>query len=222
LHLRNPHLQSIVRDFVSFYYNGEVSRTKYLLSAAKAVFEYTPMGRILSQLHVEMAKSDQLKSFETFRLFNEVKRQMSDIYFKSYLEPAFKKPFEELKEKAPACMRQLLWPEDTTEFQVVNKFFNATLSVQEDSSVVCFTLGDKRSNQTWIITVDEVTSLLTLTHEQKKLELGAGKESSPSLAQTGEGWMAKAVDEHHFKIYHTSQGEKLNLNLVYLVSTFFL
>ena len=106
-------------------------------------------------------------------------------------------------------MRQLLWPEEgSTKFQLVNKFFNAALGVQEDkNNSVCFTLGDERSNQSWKITINEETSLLTLTHKQNELKLGAGKESSPSLAQTGEGWMAKAMDEHHFKIYHTCQGE---------------
>jgi hypothetical protein len=220
LHLSHQYMSSIVRDFVSFYYNGEVSRTKYLLSAAKAIFQYIPVGRILSQLHEEMVKSDRKYSFEAFRLFNEVNRYMSYTTFNS-LQPKYKEPFEELKETSPACMRQLLWPEKgTAEYQVVNKFFNAALGVQEDNkSVYCFSLGDKRCNQTWKITVDEETSLLTLTHKQNELELGAGKESSPSLVQTGEaGWMAKAVDENHLKIYHTSQGEKLIFN--HLVNTF--
>jgi hypothetical protein len=208
LHLSNQHMSSIVRDFVSFYYNGEVSRTQYLLSAAKAIFQYNPVGRILSQLHEEMVKNDQKRSFEAFRLFNEVKRYMGYSTFNS-LESTFKVAFEQLKKETPACVRQLLWPEEgSTKFQLVNKFFNAALGVQEDkNNSVCFTLGDKRSNQSWKITINEETSLLTLTHKQNELKLGAGKESSPSLAQTGEGWMAKAVDEHHFKIYHTCQGE---------------
>jgi hypothetical protein len=85
-------------------------------------------------------------------------------------------------------VRQLLWLEETltTEYQVVNKFCNAALGVQDKNDVVCFDLGDRRSNnQTWIITVDEETSLLTLTHKQKKLELSKGHNFSPIAAQTG-------------------------------------
>jgi hypothetical protein len=123
LHLSNWLLYSIVRDFVSFYFNGEVGRTQNLLAAANAMPDYGAIGRILSQLHEEMAKSDQLKSFEAFRLFNQVKRTMSFSNF-NLLEPYEKKPFEELKEKAPAWARQLLWLHNLSDISLKNRFHN--------------------------------------------------------------------------------------------------
>jgi hypothetical protein len=206
LHISNTHLESLVRDFVSFYYNGEVGRTQNLLAAANAMPHFDALKRVLSQLHEEMAKSDQLNSFEALRLFNVVKHHMSDNFF-NIANPDWKISLNQLKEKAPACVCQLLWPGKTTEFQLVNKFFNAALGVQEENnSIYCFSLGDKRSKQTWKITVDRWTTLLTLTHEQKKLNLGAGNESSPCLVLFREQWMAKAVDEHHLKIFRNFQG----------------
>jgi hypothetical protein len=199
LHQSSPHLLVIVRDFVVFYYNGEVGRTQNLLAAAIAIVDHVLVSRILSQLHAQIVKNYQQKSFEAFRLFNEVNRCMNLSTFNS-LKHDVKITFEHLKKKAPLSVRQLLWPDE--EFQVVNKFFNATLTVQEDNSVVCFDSGYRRcNNQTWKITIDEVTSLLTLTHEQKKLQLGQGDNSTACLAEAGERWMVKAVDEHYLKIF---------------------
>jgi len=198
LHLSNRHLDSIVGDFVSFYYNGDVDRTQNLLAVANAsVGCFSDIAQILvRQLYNEMVKHDHLNSFGAYRLFH-----MLNHHQKISSINVFER-IKQLNEKAPAWMRQLLCSEGTTELQVVNKFFNASLSVQEDNnSVVCSNLGGKQSNQTWRISFDQETSLLTLTHEQKNLGLGAGKDSSLCLAQTGEGWMVKAVDEHHLKIY---------------------
>jgi hypothetical protein len=202
LHQSSPHLLVIVRDFVLFYYNGEVGRTQNLLAAAIAIVDLVVVSRILSQLHEQILNNYQQKSFEAFRLFNIVKRSMMSSAFSS-LKPVVKKTFEQLKEKAPLNVRQLLWPEGSTHFLLVNKFFNSSLSVQEDNnSVVCFDSEDKRcNNQTWTITIDEVTSLLTLTHEQKKLQLGQGDNSTARLAEAGEKWMVKAVEEHQLKIF---------------------
>jgi hypothetical protein len=206
LHKIDRHLCSIVDDFVSFYYNGDVGRTQNLLKTANAGLNYLTTGRILSQLHEEMSKSNKLNSHEAFASFIIVKRCMDFSNFNS-LDAKTKKPFEQLKDKAPACVRQLLWPTGPTEFQVVNKFFDATLCVQEDNnSVVCFDSVDKRSNQTWKITIDETTSLLTLTHKQKSLKLGTGSNFSTCLAKTGVEWMVKAVDEQHFKIFFGAAG----------------
>jgi hypothetical protein len=211
LHMSNAYLEAIVRDFVSFYYNGEVDRTQNLLAAANAMPHFDALKRVLSQLHEEMAKSDQMNSFEAFRLFNLVKFHKRDKYY-HYLPhlPSYdQKPFEQLEKKAPACLQQLLWQEDTTEFQVVNKFFNATLSFHEDNkSVVCFDSGDKQSNQTWTINIGKWNSLLTLTHAQKKLHLGTDEKSSPCLFETAEPWWkVKVMDEHHFKIFYEAKGK---------------
>jgi hypothetical protein len=206
LHKIDRHLCSIVDEFVSFYYNGDVGRAQNLLTTANAGLNYITTGRILSQLHEEMSKNNKLNSHEAFASFIIVKRYMDFSNFNS-LDAKTKKPFEQLKDKAPACVRQLLWPKTTTEFQVVNKFFDATLSVQEDNNnVVCFDSADKRSNQTWKITIHETTSLLTLTHKQQSLQLGTGSNFSTCLAKTGVDWMVKAVDEQHFKIFFHAAG----------------
>jgi hypothetical protein len=209
LHLNNRYLRSIAREFVSFYFNGDVKRTNNLLDSAYKITNLDSVGLLLSQLHEEMAKSAQLNSYEAFRLFNLVKFHMSwnnDDF--SFLSSNDQELFKQLKEKANVCLRQLLWQEHTTKFAVVNKFFNATLSSQEDNnSIVCFDLGDKRSNQTWKINIGKWTSLLTLTHAQKKLQLVTDKESSPCLFETAEPWWkVKMVDEHHFKIFHETKG----------------
>jgi hypothetical protein len=204
LHGSNLPLMAMVRDFVSFYYNGEVGRTQNLLKTSFSIPNYDTVGRILSQLHEEIAKNNQLNSFEAFRLFNAVKREMSSTNF-NILPADLKKLYKWLKEKAPPCVRQLLWLEnnDAAEFQLVNKSVNATLSVQIDKyNVICFALGDKRSNlQTWKITVNQDTSMLTLLHKKNGLELGTGNRFSPCLVHIKEEWMVKAVDENHLKIY---------------------
>jgi hypothetical protein len=201
LHLSNRHLHSIVGDFVSFYYNGDVGRTQNLLAVANASAGcFSDIEQIVVwQLYNEMVKHNHLASFGAFRLFH--------MFHKIVIfNPSGNS--ERMQNKAPEWVRQLLWPEGATEFQLVNKFFNAALSVENDNNnVVCFALGDKQSNQTWRITFDQETALLTLTHAQKELELGAGNNASPCLAQTGEGWMVKAVDEYHLKIYRSSKGK---------------
>lgn len=101
----------------------------------------------------------------------------------------------------------MLYPEGNSEFKVVNKFYNANLSVQESGDVVCYDSSNKRSNQTWKITIDEVTSLVTLTHVQNRLELGTKNGSSSlCLARTGTKWMVKTIDQQHFKIYSNTAG----------------
>jgi hypothetical protein len=203
LHQSSPHLLVIVRDFVLFYYNVDLARTQNLLAAANAIVDHVVVSRILSQLHEQIVNNYQQKSFEAFRLFNEVNRCMNLSTFNSS-KHYVKKAFEQLKEKAPLSVRQLLWHEGSTHLLLVNKFYNASLGVQEDNnSVVCFDSADDRyNNQTWTVAIDEVTSLLTLTHEQKKLQLmGQGNESTVRLAEAGEKWMVKAVDEHHLKIF---------------------
>jgi hypothetical protein len=214
LHERNPYLESITSEFVTFYYNGDLGRTQNLLAAANAIdghvhFNRPLVGvgrRMVRTLHHEMIKSDHLNSFGAFRLFHMFQ------HHHSFMNKINFRMLGLLEENAPAWMRQLLWPERATEFLVINKFFNATLSVQEYSNrVVCFALADKRSNQTWKITVGPRTlSLLTLTHFKTDQKLGVRNEtSSPCLGLSGEEWMVKAVDEHHLKIYRSFQGRFL-------------
>jgi hypothetical protein len=78
LHEQNFHFQSIVSDFVTFYYKrDDLTRVQTLLSAARATNFCTAIERILIQLHVEIFRSQQIQTFEAFRLFNEVKYYMT-------------------------------------------------------------------------------------------------------------------------------------------------
>jgi hypothetical protein len=203
LHLSNLHLKSIVRDFVSFYYNGEVGRTQNLLAAANAITKYLTVGRILSQLHEEMAKSDQLKSFEAFRLFNEVKRFMSFISNFNSLRPDTKKPFEDLKEKAPAWVRQLLWPGGRLRFIITNKFTKNHLIASEDK-VFKWTNGAECG---WRVSVDPETSLLSFSLSSG-LKLGLENKEA-IVSALGSQFMISADDGLHITL-HNNKG---NLNL---------
>jgi hypothetical protein len=194
LHFSNWHLASIVRDFVSFYYNGEVGRTQNLLAAANAINFFVAIERILSQLHEEMAKRDQLKSFEAFRLFNQVKRTM--IYSTA------------LKEKAPACVRQLLWSDESTDFHLVNKFKSEQLFfTPDDNKVGCRIPGADHDDQLWLLDVDKETSLVSIRPKTGAGELGIqGDETLGVVPKPGVCWMIKPVDDDHFKIF-TEKGK---------------
>jgi hypothetical protein len=208
LHDSNWHLQSIVRDFVSFYFNGdEVGRTQNLLAAANANIQYSASGRILSQVYEEMAKSDQLKSFEAFRLFNVVKRKMSTGNFNSAL-PQEKKPFEDLKEKAAACMRQLLWSDESMDFRLVNKFKSEQLFFTPgDNKVGCRIPGDDHNEQLWLLDVIEETSLLSIRPKSGNGELGIQGDGTVGVVpKPGFRWMIKPLDDDHFKIF-TEKGK---------------
>jgi hypothetical protein len=136
-HERNLHVCSIVSEFVSWYYiRDDLTRFQNLLSAARAINNLYAIQRILTQLQVEMHKFQQTNTFEAFRLFHEVKYYMKLDTYKS-LHPKWKLAFEELKAKAPTCLRLLLWSEgDENQLQIVNKLFDSSLSVHQDR-IVC-------------------------------------------------------------------------------------
>jgi hypothetical protein len=70
-HYGNLHLVGIVRDFVSFYYNGEVGWTKNLLDAANA----SPI--LISNLTL-LLKSNRTKFFQ---LMNHIFRSLLVNFF---------------------------------------------------------------------------------------------------------------------------------------------
>jgi hypothetical protein len=201
LHKSNVHLQSIVRDFVSFYYNGDVGRTKNLLAAAHAITYYFSVGRILSQLHQKMAKNDQLNSFEAFRLFNEVKRRMGSSNFKP-IKPAKKITFEQLKELAPAWVRQLLWPKVPSKFIIVNKFTKKQLLVSESDKRLLNWTSEQDNNGAecgWWVTIDLETSLVTFSLSSG-LKLGLENKEA-ILSNMTSNFMISAEDEQHVMIF---------------------
>lgn len=201
LHENNPHLESIVSDFVSFYYNGNVGRTQNLLTATRAVTKFVAVGRILTQLHAEMHKRKELSSFEAFRLFTEAARRMSFSSFDN-LEPTEKNIFEHLKNVCPANIRQLLWDETVSRWILLNK--------RTDLQLIVSTIFNKVELENiypndmptgcWNVLIDTDTSLLSFSPRlEEELNFLNG---SAVISLTQEKLMIKAVDERHIQIYN--------------------
>jgi hypothetical protein len=211
LHQNNTLMLSIVTDFVQFYYKGNLERAVRLLKAGKSINRCDVAIRILTSLHEEMVKHEQLSSFEAVRLFNEVKRYMS---FCNSEPDDIRELLEQFKKKAFTCVSQLLWQESNTKFLLVNKFFkDANLQILEDGvTIVCFaTSGAERYSQTWRIAVDSDTSLLTLTNTQNAQEkLDVDGPLRLCLTESGMQWMVKAIDKDHVKIYCYSSSEGIH------------
>jgi hypothetical protein len=121
------YLSSMVRKFVSFYYNqDEGERAKNLVDAADLTRNIYKVGQILSQTHLEMGKKKQLSTFQAFRLQNCVKKILSRQCSTSECHH-WKYPFEHLKNKAPACVRQLLYSDRPFECFLVNGKHSSTV-----------------------------------------------------------------------------------------------
>jgi hypothetical protein len=194
---------SIVRDFVSFYYNGDVERTKNLLTAAiENKLSYTA-GRILRQLYEELKISTQLKSFEAFRLFNAVKISMSCSNFNSQTDN-MRLPYEQLKEMAPEWVRQLLWQDNISQFQILSKrkIGLQLFAVEKDK----YQLKWKPAEEThaeggWWVKVDPETSLVTFSLPCG-LNLGLEKGKA-NLGYSKYQFMIRgaADDDLHFQMF---------------------
>jgi len=234
LHDKNPCLQSMVRNFVSFYYNGDVDRTQNMLAAANAIPDLVSVGRILSQLREKMAKSGQLDSFEAFRILHIGKRKMISSDFKS-LPLAEKKTFERLKEGAAASFQDLLILCDISEFPLVNTlkgdslFF--TIGTSDNAAVGSWAPQQEcDDHQLWKIVVDEETSLLSIRPKtETDGELGV-KDGTLGIIERFSCWRIKAVDgdDHHVKIF-TDKGWVLdlyqiilNISILFKINSFFL
>jgi hypothetical protein len=120
------YLSSMVKEFVSFYFNGDVKRTKNLLKAVDAIRDIDTVGQILSSLHEEMDKKKQLSTFEAFKLQNIVKKILSRHSSTSKCHH-WKYPFVQLKNKAPTCVRQLLYSDRPFECFLENGLHSNTL-----------------------------------------------------------------------------------------------
>jgi hypothetical protein len=200
LHDRNWHLQSILSEFVTFYYSrDDLTRVQNLLAAAKAISSFTASHRILNQLHLEMLKFQQTNTFETFRLFNEVKRCMNLDSYDSRNEKV-KASFEHLKAKAPSCLRLLLWPAQH-QLKLINKFFDSPLCICEEK-ILCCLEGDGRE-QLCSATVHRDLALTTLSFHSAgrsvDLELtldASAPHGMTKVAWNGIQWRLKAAGEH--------------------------
>jgi hypothetical protein len=123
--------------------------------------------------------------------------------------PEVKASFEQLKAKAPSCLRLLLWPEsDETKMQLVNKFYGSPLcilqhrvlcsgsSVENDGEHLCSATFDP----------DKVLTSFSFLAGNTAMTLDTSEGSSVGV-WNALWWRLKAVDEHHVKI-GTDDGKK--------------
>lgn len=201
LHQSNRQLRSIVSDFVSYYYDGDLVKAQTLLTASRQISRYSAVGRILMRLHEEMAKRNQLSNFEVVRIFNDVRNRTRMNLEENLMSPQFGRSFQLLQEKVPTCLRQLLWPEGASKFHLVNKYFNTTLCAQAVNNTFICACSHQQPDTVWRIIVDPDTALLTIAYVLNSLELAVGSDLSVCLGQTGMKWMVNVIDQHHLKIY---------------------
>jgi hypothetical protein len=207
IHTRNCTLYAMVSDFATWYYKkDDLTRAQKLLSTARAINSLRFIERILTPLQNEMHKFQQMNTFEAFCLFNMVKYYMAHDHYKTYA-PTLKASFEELKAKAPTCFRLLLWP-DENQLQLVNKFFDSPLCIQQDKIVCSNSSLDK--DLLCSATVDPKTALTTFSFtsgaKSCKLDAAALEDIKTKKPWIGTQWKVKAVDDTHVKIF-TDDGE---------------
>lgn len=204
LHIQNPHLQSIVAEFVVWYCKGDLKKILNIFEVTKAIGRAEVVQSILSQLHCELVRSQQTDTFEAFCLFNEVKRCLNSVQDD-------KAPLEQLKGKAPVCLRLLL-ASDHSPLRLVNKFFNAPLCVQHEK-VLCCSRPVRDGEETCTAKVHPDTALTSFSFRPEdtcwKLEASA-TDGVAKVAWIGTQWKLKAVDEHHVKIFNDDGNVFLN------------
>jgi hypothetical protein len=72
LHIKNPHLSSVVFDFIDWYCNGEdLKRFATVLPAAKIATECQKKDTTLKLMHSKMVQKQLMNTFEAFSLLNE-------------------------------------------------------------------------------------------------------------------------------------------------------
>jgi hypothetical protein len=150
-----------------------------------------------------MLKFQQTNTFEAFCLFNLVKQCMEVDNYKS-LQPHWKRSFEQLKAKAPACLRLLLWDQD--QVQLVNKFFDSTLCIQHEKIICSSSSSEKKIFCS--TSVDRDTALTTFSFKSGKMDASSLETITANAKEPriGSKWRLKAVDETHVKIF-TEDGE---------------
>jgi len=186
-----------------------LSRVHNLLWAARAINKFISIDRILTRLHLEMFKCQQMDTFEAFCLFNEVKQYM-ELDSCEDQEPELKAPLEQLKAKVPICLRLILWPkEDENQLRLVNKFFDSAVCIRQEKIVCSSSSLDKELF--FSAAVDPDTALTTFSFYSGttycKLDVAALEDFSGKKPWTGTQWKLKAHDENHVKIF-TDDGER--------------
>jgi hypothetical protein len=108
---------------------------------------------------------------------------------------------EQLKAKAPTCLRLLLWPEkDKTQLRLVNKFFDSPLCIQKQRVVCCSARGEDEE-LLCSASVDPVKVLTSFSFDSDDSTLNLdASDGKTKISLGGTRWRLKAVDEHHVKI----------------------
>jgi hypothetical protein len=205
LHHENWNLRSIVSDFVSWYYKKEdPTRVHNLLAIVNVIDDFEEIQRVLTQLHIEMVKFQQTNTFEAFCLYNMVKHNMLFNNYES-LQPKLKASFEQLKAKAPSCLRLLLWPkEDEKQLRLVNKFYDSPLCIQDEKVFCCSSQEDNDQEQLCSVSVEADTALTTYSFKCGDTRWKLDASDSDNVAKvtwTGTRWKLKPADEHHVQIF---------------------
>jgi hypothetical protein len=207
LHEGNWHLRSIVSEFVTWYYKkDDLTTVQNLLYAAREIDNFYAIERMLTSLQIEMHKFQQMNTFEAFRLFNEVKYNMEDDNYESQ-EPKLKASFEELKAKAPTCLRLLLWP-DEDRLRLVNKFYDSPLGIQQENFLCSNSSLDTELLCRASIDLDTALTIFSFKSGTKrcKLDAAALEDDTAEKPWIGTQWKLKAIDDTHVKIF-TDDGE---------------
>jgi len=196
LHESNSDLESILSDFVNFYYNGKLVKACVILNAVDNIGYFSAKFKFLSSLFERMSYFDQLGTFEAFGIFTFVK-----FYLSSTSTNAFhKQNFEKLKAKAPPCLQLLLWPKPAgAKFRLVNKLFNFPLSFSA-SKVLCCPTENQNDDQLWSAEVNLSKDLTSFKVQGSSVNFGLLHMKTVS-SDKGTEWKIKAVDEHHIKLY---------------------
>lgn len=187
LHNQSPFWGSIAAEFVTWYYNGDSTRTHNLFVVA-TIFEGADYDEdILCEIYNQMVRLRHINTFEAFWLYNKFKR-----HYRNFLRFGHAKP--------PACVKLLLGSSEEKRLLLVNKCFNMPFCVQQRNVfwVVCCN-SQVDEEQLCLVAVDSDTALATIAFKAGKLVAAYGGKV-PTVAVIGTKWTIKAVDEHHVKI----------------------
>jgi hypothetical protein len=213
LHVANGLLESIVPDFVSWYFNGDPERIYNLYESARCGLGYKSELQILRQMQVEMIRMwPTAGTFEFFCFYNEVEQFSWRLQFAESYSPALVEELE--KFKIPYCAHLL---HQSTHFKqqlrLVNKHFDLPLCVQEEQFFCC--KSHIKEDELCAATVNAATSLTTICFASRDTcwKLDAANFRALHPLQDGTQWKLIAVDEYHVKIF-TADGKKGSFILI--------
>jgi len=196
------HLESIGPNFVRWYYNGNTERTKNLLAFARGC-ETTWKNEILRQLQVEVVRTQQTYTFESFILYNMIKHCPK---IRKYTESVY-------YSSAPDCAVLLLAQDESAKkssgdgayhIRLVNKLFPYPVGTHEEKAV-CSRLSP---NQRFNAIVDPKSALIKFNVQPGNTSLQIDQdEKTVNFTKDGTEWKVMAVDQQHVKIF-TEAGKK--------------